>query len=368
VCLRHGVAGFRAIVKLVRAALARPLAAALIAGVTVLAAPVREQATQPLGPLAATGFGPGARVLLDAHNCYPAQGRWADRLERALATGVPLAIEQDLVWRPASATRAAHSIVSHGKPFTGAEPDLRTHFFERLRPIVERALRDGDRREWPLVTLNLDFKTEEAEHLAAIWALLGEYESWLTTAPRTADPSIAATLTVGPLLVLTGDSDRQQAAFHDAIPIGGRLRAFGAVATRPAIPEDADEGTRTRLLEEHWKALPTRTLPRCSNYRRWWNNAWSLVESGGQAKAGQWTSEDAARLRTLVANAHAAALWVRFYTLNGHAVDTGAGWSTSYNFGSLDAARERWRAAREAGVDFVATDQYEDAAIDLRAR
>ena len=34
----------------------------------------------------------------------------------------------------------------------------------------------------------------------------------------------------------------------------------------------------------------------------------------------------------------------------------------SYNFGSLEAVRHRWRAAIAAGVDFVATDQYEEFA------
>jgi hypothetical protein len=36
------------------------------------------------------------------------------------------------------------------------------------------------------------------------------------------------------------------------------------------------------------------------------------------------------------------------------------GWSPGYNFRSLDAVRIRWRAAIAAGVDFIATDQYED--------
>ena len=41
---------------------------------------------------------PGSRVLLDAHNCYPYDGRWADRIDRALRAGFPLSIEQDLAW------------------------------------------------------------------------------------------------------------------------------------------------------------------------------------------------------------------------------------------------------------------------------
>jgi hypothetical protein len=43
-------------------------------------------------------FSPGGRVLLDAHNCYPYGEWWSDRIDRALSTGTPLAIEQDLVW------------------------------------------------------------------------------------------------------------------------------------------------------------------------------------------------------------------------------------------------------------------------------
>ena len=105
-------------------------------------------------------------------------------LDRALATGTPLAIEQDLIWRPATPDdHAAHSIVSHGEPFTGDEPTLRD-FFERIRPIATQALASGSREQWPLITLNLDFKDSHPQHFAAIWKLLGEYEAWLTTAPR----------------------------------------------------------------------------------------------------------------------------------------------------------------------------------------
>ena len=52
-------------------------------------------------------------------------------------------------------------------------------------------------------------------------------------------------------------------------------------------------------------------------------------------------------------------LWIRFYTLNGHAKDGGQGWGASYNFGSAESVLLRWKAAIAAGVDFIATDQYE---------
>jgi hypothetical protein len=282
-------------------------------------------------------FEPGRRVLLDAHNAYPYQGQWADRIDRALATGLPLAIEQDLVWHPST-----RSIVSHGEPFTGHEPTLRD-FFERIRPIVEEALNGRSREPWPLITLNLDFKDSYPEHLAAIWRVLGDYEHWLTTAARGADVGPIQPLRVGPVLVLTGANPAQQIAFHDDVPVGSRLRLFGAVQPGGL---------------------------RATNYHRWSNNAWSAVEPEGQNNAGDWTDEDNDRLRKLVDSAHQAGLWIRFYTLNGHSTEQGErmGWSPTYSFGSIEAARRRWRAAIAARVDFIATDQYEqfDAALSSR--
>jgi hypothetical protein len=288
---------------------------------------------------------PGSRVLLDAHNCYPYNGRWADRIDRALSTGTPLAIEQDLVWFRDPLTGEGRSLVAHdeqGKPnlgLDGSEPTMREYFFERIRPLVERALVEQRRDTWPIITLNLDLKTEEPEHLAAIWALLREYRPWLTTARRTENLSDIQPMTFGPLLVLTGESDAQRKAFYDDVPAGQELLVFGAA--RPRSRKAGIPGTRT-------------------NYHRWWNNPWSVVEARGQRKAGAWTRKDEARLNFLVEAAHRAGLWIRFYTLNGHDPrDTSGGWSKSYNFGSQEAARERWEAAIRAGVDFIAVDQYE---------
>src|SRR5437867_1767728 len=160
---------------------------------------------------------PGTRVLLDAHNCYPYYEWWFDRIERALSAGTPLAIEQDLLWAKDPRTGAMTSLVSHGAPPTGTEPGMREYFFERVRPIVEKALHEGNHGDWPLITLNLDLKSEEPEHLAAIWRLLAEYQDWLTTAQRTGTIDRMETLEVRPVLVLTGDSDAQTAApYHHA--------------------------------------------------------------------------------------------------------------------------------------------------------
>ncbi len=123
------------------------------------------------------------RPVLDAHNCYPYKGEWKDRIDRALLTGFPVGIEQDLAWAN------GRVVVTHEAKTTGAEPLLRDYFFERVRPIVEKALKENDRAKWPVIVLHFDFKSVQPELLHAVWDLLGEYESWITTAAQTADPN-----------------------------------------------------------------------------------------------------------------------------------------------------------------------------------
>jgi hypothetical protein len=290
---------------------------------------------------------PGARVVLDAHNCYPYYEWWFDRIDRALSAGTPLAIEQDLLWAKDPETGAMTSVVSHGAPATGREPGMREYFFERIRPIVEKALRDGNHGDWPLITLNLDLKSEEPEHLEAIWQLLSQYQDWLTTAQRTASIERMEPMNVRPVLVLTGESDAQEAVFYRRVSVGERLLVFGDVRTNTKDPSAAPEVLAPGPAD---------------NYHRWWNNSWHVVEPEGQPKAGDWTKEKEARLTRLVQYAHAHNLWIRFYTLDGatKAELSCNGWFSSYNFGSREAVRKRWEAAAKAGVDYIATDQYED--------
>jgi hypothetical protein len=298
--------------------------------------------------LAQQGFGPGQRVLLDAHNAYPQNDRWTDRIDRALSTGLPVAIEQDLYWVK-NQIRVAHDT----SELDGA-PTLEAYFFDKIRPIMERALEEHRRDTWPLIVLNLDFKQNDAPLLDAVYTLLGKYEPWLTTALRTSTPDRAAPLSVGPLLVLTGSSAAQRARFHDAVRVGQRLRAFGAIpsATAPGANAEERAANLSRMPAEQIIA------PKASNYARWVNFPWLVVESGGQTKAGDWNAADAARLDALVKRAHAQNLWIRFYTLDGFLND-GDGLTKSYDFGSDAAVKLRWRAAIEAHVDFIATDHYE---------
>jgi hypothetical protein len=168
---------------------------------------------------------------------------------------------------------------------------------------------------------------------------------------------------VKPLLVLTEDNDAQERVFFHDVPASGRLRLFGSAHTTRAeakTPEERDHLATTLPPEKLLTTAPT-------NYRRWWNNSWHEVEEGGQPKAGDWTDADKRRLRALVDHAHKLGYWIRFYTLDGFAPADNRGWDAGYNFGSAAAVRLRWQAALDAGVDLIATDQYEDlAAVMLR--
>ena len=296
---------------------------------------------------------PGARSVMDAHNCYPYSGRWNDRIDRALSAGTPLAIEQDLLWYTDKRTGQSRSIVTHGAPSTGNEPSMRDYFFEKVRPVVEQALRSTNHHDWPLITLNLDLKSEQPQHLEAIWKLLTEYRDWITTAPRGEPISEVAELDVKPILVLTGESDAQKAVFYDRVPVGARLLVFGATHTH---------------TENITAAADVIAPDAADNYHRWWNNAWKVIEPAGQPNAGEWNAEKEKRLGDFVAYAHQRGFWIRFYTLDGVTVqeESCLGLFHGYNFGSRAAAEQRWRAAAKAGVDYIASDQYEALAQMLK--
>ncbi|MBV9675561.1 MAG: hypothetical protein JO185_04460 [Acidobacteriaceae bacterium] len=306
------------------------------------------------------------RPVLDAHNCYPYEGQWTDRIERALSTGFPVGIEQDLAWYVDPVTGQGRIVISHSPKTDGTEPTLQHYFFDRVRPIVEKELREGDRSHWPVIVLHFDFKDNQAPLLQAVWNLLGEYEhqGWITTAAKTQNPGDLQPFDPKPLLVLTEDSDAQENVFFNAVPITGRLRLFGSAHTRPVNAQTQAE--RNHLLatlppEQLLAEMPT-------NYRRWWNNSWYLVEEGGAPGAGEWTQAKANRLRALVDYAHNRGFWIRFYTLDGFAPANDKGWGTAYNFGLPERAQVRWKAAIEAGVNLIATDQYEDLGKLMRQK
>lgn len=301
----------------------------------------------------------GGKPLVDAHNCYPEDGKWADRIDRALSTGLPVAIEQDIAGYRDPATGELIPKVAHSPKVGASEPTLRAYFFERVRPIIEKALA-GNKKQWPVFVLHFDFKDNNPEVLRAVWKLLGEYEEWITTAPKADDPKHLEPFTWKPLLVLTEDNDNQQQVFFDEVPVGQRLRLFGSAHTNQAIFKGLNRQQATYAMAH---AAPDQLLTDPpTNYRRWWNNAWALIEEGGQRKAGEWTPEDQQRLERVVEHAHRMGYWIRFYTLDGFTKEESQGWNEGYNFGSRAAVEARWKATLGAGVDMIATDQYEELA------
>jgi hypothetical protein len=297
--------------------------------------------------------------VLDAHNCYPYEGHWNNRVYRALSSGFPVSIEQDLAWYVDPATGKGRVVVSHTPKPTGQEPTLREYFFEQVRPTIEKAIQENKKDTWPLVVLHFDFKDNQPALLHAVWDLLNEYQPWLSTAVQTDDPHKLSKIDRKPILAITEESDAQAKVFNDAVPVGGKLLLFGS-----AHSVEAPTGM-TAAQRMHWQATaaPEAMLTeRPTNYRRWSNNSWFAVEEGGQHKAGDWTSADQARLKALVDHAHSLGYWIRFYTIDGFdpaEPNEKNGWGQGYNFGSLDAGVLRMKGAIAAGVNFIATDQYE---------
>lgn len=126
---------------------------------------------------------PGARTLMLAHNAYPDEGKFGDRLDRAISAGVPFVVEEDLVW-----VDGRSLIIHNAKVAAPDSPTLESYFFPKIKPIVEKALKDGNKGNWPLITLYLDIKNDPEEHLAVISKVLDKYDTWLTKAEKTADP------------------------------------------------------------------------------------------------------------------------------------------------------------------------------------
>ena len=320
-------------------------------------------------------FTPGRQTLVLAHNAYPEKGQYKDRFDRAMASGMPLAIEIDLTWGPNPKTGNNMSMVGdyperRFKEITGDEPVLKQFFFERVRPIVEKALKENDKKNWPLIRLYLDIKNDPPEHLEYLWSLLGEYENWLTTAAKTQDSSRQSPLDLKPLMVMTEDKDNdiKEEYFYNRLPVGGKLRVFGTA--KLAMPA-GNNLSEKQIAELRYTMKPEDLIKeRASNYHRWWGSPWNMVEAGPKESAGEWTAEKEERLKAIVHYAHSMGYLVSFWNLDG--IDAEGckkqGWTPKYNFGSLEAAKIRWKAAQKAGADFIGTDQYEDVAGVLRAR
>jgi hypothetical protein len=310
-------------------------------------------------------YAPGSRTQILSHNAYPDHGKYADRLDRSLAAGFPVIVEQDLSWVD------GRSLMIHGaKNVAADDPSLETYFFPKVRPIVEKALKEGNKGNWPLITLYLDIKNDPPEHLEAINKLLDKYDTWLTKAQKTADIAKQSPLELKPMMVLVEDKqdDIKQKFFYDNVPVGGKIRVFGSPAKfdeNPGkLPRDKKDEAVDLLATRDPEKLVTQ---KADNYRRWFGTNWAFVEKGGETRAGEWTKESEARLKKIVDHGHKLGYIVGFFCLNGYTAAEDQGWDKGYNFGSKEKVMPRWQAAKRAHADFISTDQVEDVAKVIKA-
>jgi hypothetical protein len=287
--------------------------------------------------LMAAGPADSARPLpISAHNCYLEDAR-ADRLVEALALGIDN-VEIDVGWDEAG----GRLIVGHDpKPRPGVSyPEFEAY----LVPALEAHGRTPRPDRAPTV-LTVDWKTSHPDAVRRFHAVLDAHADWFSTAPKAADAPLAERrLTV----CLTG-SDEAKDLYDAMIPPGGTYRAFrDRVFGGGDFKDDVAE----------YAPSPATT------YFRFLTFHWGNVERGGPPRAGDWTDDDASRLSALLAHVHRQGFRARFYCLDGH---TGPIVSP-YRFRDDDAARIRWRAAAEAGADWIATDEYAEIVAALSKR
>lgn len=305
-------------------------------------------------------FSPGARTLVLAHNAYPYDGKYGDRLERALSPGDPFVVEEDLVWVDGK------SLLIHNTQGAGADsPTLESYFFPKVRPVIEKALKEGNHGSWPLITLYLDIKNDPVEHLEAISKVLDKYDGWLTKAVKTADITKQSPLEYKPMMVIMEDKqkDIKQDFFYDRVPVGGKFRVFGSAVKFEDNPHKLGRDKRDERFAGLREFQPEQLLTkRADNWRRWFGTDWHFIELCGPDHGKDWNADIEARVRHFVDYGHRMGYLVSFYQLDGFPHDQDLGWGDEYNFGSKEAARLRWDALVKAHADFISTDQYEDVA------
>jgi hypothetical protein len=311
-------------------------------------------------------YTPGSRILILSHNAYPDHGKYADRLDRAIAAGLPLATEQDLAWVD------GRSLEIHGAKNVGGadDPTLETFFFPKIKPIMEKAMKEGNKGNWPLVILYLDIKNDPPEHLQAISKVLDKYEAWITTAKKTADIGTQSPFDLKPMMVLVEDkqNDIKQQFFYDQVPVGGKIRVFGTVPKFDENPNKLPRERRAEAIAFLSTLDPEQLVPhKADNYHRWFATNWAFVEKGGETGAGEWTAASEARLKQFVDYGHRLGYFVGFYCLDGYTEAENQGWDKDYNFGAKEKVMPRWQAAVRAHADLISTDQMEDVAAVIKA-
>jgi hypothetical protein len=277
---------------------------------------------------AAAGASTPRALPVSAHNCYLENSASGERLAEALALGIDN-IEIDLGWDDAR----QRLIVGHdAAPRPGvAYPEFEAY----VVPLFEAHVRTPRPDRAPTV-VTIDWKTDHRSAVDRFKAFLDAHPDWFTSARKAPESS----LTTRRLTVCQSGSDRAKDIYDELIADGNEYRAFRDTVFGAGSAHRADV---------------TSYAPQAATvYHRFLAFHWGHIERGGPALAGKWTDEDAARLKALVDHAHRQGFRVRLYTLNGHTGPLGG----PYRCPTDAAARERWRAAATAGVDWVASDEY----------
>jgi hypothetical protein len=310
-------------------------------------------------------YAPGSRIQMLAHNAYPDHGKYGDRLDRSIASGGPFVVEEDLAWVD------GRSLLIHGaKNVSPDDPTLESYFFPKVRPLMEKALQDGNKGNWPLITLYLDIKNDPREHLEAISKVLDRYDAWLTTAVKPADASKQTPLNLKPMMVLVEDkqNDIKQEFFYDSVAVGGKIRVFGTATKFDENPKKLPRDRKAEAID-FLSTLELEQLltKKADTYHRWFGASWAFIEKGGETRAGEWNKTSEERLKKFVDHGHRMGYFVSVYCLDGFTESENQGWDKDYNFGSREAVMPRWKAAIHAHADFISTDHYEELAKMIRS-
>ncbi len=268
---------------------------------------------------------------ISAHNCYPANSTSNARLIEAVALGIDN-IEIDLGWDD----KNKRLIVGHDSaPVNGKT-------YPTFQTYIEFFLNAPERPDHAPTVLSIDWKTSRPEAVDQFNDFLNKHASLFSTAPK-AEPSPfkAQRFTV----CFTG-SEQAKAHYDSLIPAGGTYRAFcDRVYGAGDYKDNAEDYARKKATA----------------YHRFLTMHWAVVEKGAPILARGWTESSEKRLKAIVDAAHHQGYRLRFYCLNG------AG-NMAYRFPTEEAAKVRWVAAAKAGVDWVASDDYENIVHTLSSR